>query len=339
MGKITFKEYRDILMDPLSTEEEILKYSDVRKGQGAFDWELVANERLVDISSDEVELENAISIGNGVAKWKRKLAFKRRKLTGSTLPVLVSEGDSWFQFPFLIKDVVDHLGDHFLIRSLGSAGDTAHNMLADKTKIEYLNALRECREEVKGFLLSAAGNDIIGEDPITGIAALQDILNSGDGSSNVDDYINQKVLKEKLEFLRSTYQKTIANVRDESGLRNLPIFIHGYDYVFPYPYGNDKRRPKYAKFNEWLGEPLDSKGIVDTELRRKILKKLIDHLYEMLNELAGNSNHTQVWLVDCRGILNEVSDWNDEIHGTSEGFAKIADKFKSVIDEALKIKG
>ena len=54
----------------------------------------------------------------------------------------------------------------------------------------------------------------------------------------------------------------------------------------------------------------------------------------MLKELSGQSSKTHVWVVDCRGALPKVSDWIDEIHGTSAGFAKVAKRFKACIKEA-----
>lgn len=336
MAKISFNTYRELLMDPDSTEADILQYSKIAKGNNAFDWTLIANEDLVDITDEDRELENALSIGNGIARWKRRNNFKRKRAAGSDLPVLVSEGDSWFQFPFLIKDTIDHLSDDFLIWSVGAAGDTAENMLMNSNKIEYLSALRKYKSDVKAFLLSAAGNDIIGEDPLTGIPVLQSILNTFNGDNNdIPGHINFSVLADKLNFLRKAYTQTINTIRNEPGFETLPIIIHGYDYVFPYPWKEDNRNPSHASNNEWLGQPLDVREIMDTDLRRNILIKLIDELYALLADIAGDSTSTGVWLVDCRNTLSEVTDWADEIHGTSDGFAKVAEKFKAVLDKAI----
>ncbi len=57
----------------------------------------------------DVEVENALKIGNGLARFRRMQSFSRRLQKGVDQPVLVSEGDSWFQFPFLIREVIDHL--------------------------------------------------------------------------------------------------------------------------------------------------------------------------------------------------------------------------------------
>ena len=131
------------------------------------------------------------------------------------------------------------------------------------------------------------------------------------------------------------YLKVISSIRSENGFENLPILIHGYDYVYPYPWHDDNRDPKYAKNNEWLGEPLDFREIYDKNLRRNILKFLIDQLYELMDDLAGNSNKTGVYVVDCRGAMPNLTDWNDEIHGTSEGYANVKARFSETLARAI----
>ena len=140
-----------------------------------------------------------------------------------------------------------------------------------------------------------------------------------------------------MAFLREAYQLVIDTVRAEPGFEALPIFIHGYDYAIPYPFPDvqtDPRNPSYAKKNEWLGEPLDNRGIFDPGLRKALIGLLIDTLYEMLADIAGDSETTGVWLVDCRGAMPDVHDWNDEIHGTSAGFTKIGARFKAALSKA-----
>ncbi|OHV80399.1 hypothetical protein [Ensifer sp. LCM 4579] len=63
----------------------------------------------------------------------------------------------------MIEDVIDQLEPDYLIWSLDAAGDTCDNMV--NRNPEYMQALVKRRSnDVKGFLFSAAGNDVIGED-------------------------------------------------------------------------------------------------------------------------------------------------------------------------------
>ena len=340
MSKISYLEYQQMFLNDEVRDEEILAFSQVVKGEGGFDWELAPDPDKVEISAQDIEDESAMKIGNALCRFRRARRFKKRKKAGVDLPVLVSEGDSWFQFPFLIKEVIDHLEDQYLIWSVGAAGDTASNMVFSaekKGRTEYMRALRRQKSDVQGFLFSAAGNDIIGEDPETGKAALFNILKPYNGNDqDVVGHIDHAVLGERVSVLKMAYERVIGNIRTEPGIERLPVFIHGYDYAFPFPIGDDDpRNPSYAKNDEWLGEPLSARNIHDGDLRRSIIGFLIDTVYDMLKGLAGDSEDTRVWVVDCRGAMPSVSDWNDEIHGTSDGFAKVARRFGQVVGHAL----
>lgn len=337
--KISYAEYLDILLDPESTDEEILAVAKVRARHHGLDFAIIPDPKKVDIQPEQAELESALGIGNNLERWRRWVRFRNRFNSGEKLPVLVEEGDSWHQFPLLVKDVVDHLGKDYLIYSVAAAGDTAENMVygpVGKGGNEYLAALWQYKDNVKGFLFSAAGNDIIGEDPATGKAALHDILKPfNSNAKDVPGHINMAVLGEKLAFLERAYRDVITNIRQYTEFKTLPVFIHGYDHAYPeLKQTKDPRKPKHAKRDEWLGEPLDARGIVDDALRRNIIKFLVDALYDMLERVAGDPKQTGVWLVDCRGAMPDVTDWIDEIHGTDEGFGNVAAKFRKVLKKA-----
>ncbi len=342
MSKISYGQYLEMARDVDVSDEDLLAYSVVVRGEGAFDYELRADSNKVEMSSEDEEFESAMRIGNGLARFRRQARFRKQLSSGTDLPVLVSEGDSWFQFPFLVKEVIDRLEDDYLIWSVGAAGDTAENMVFGKQRrgrTEYMKALRKQEERVRGFLFSAAGNDIIGEDPETKEPVLLDLLKDFNGNeTDIEGHIDLPLLDEKLAFLRGAYETVIANIRAEPKFETLPILVHGYDYVFPFPWGDDdKRNPIYAAKNEWLGKPLDERNIRDKDQRRNILKFMIDKLYVMLEDVAGDASRTHVWLVDCRGALPSVGDWNDEIHGTSRGFKKVADRFRHVLEKAIAV--
>jgi len=343
MDKITYSEYLDMVRDHQTTDEQLLDFVRIVKGEGGFDFTIEPDPDKVLMTLADEEFESAMSIGNGIDRLRRRIQFFDRLKNEPVRPVLVSEGDSWFQFPLIIREVVDALGDHhnYNIWSVGAAGDTAENMVFGPQrpgKCEYMIALRRQKARVKAFLFSAAGNDIIGEDPITGRPVLEGLLRPFNGDvHDVEGHINLDLLREKLDFLRGAYTTVIANVRNEPGLHSLAMIFHGYDYPFPYPFGSDDpRAPIYADKDEWLGSAFSSRGIRDPAHRRNILIFLIDQLYLLLNDLAGDSEATGVWVVNCRGTLTDVQDWNDEIHGTTDGFRKIADRFAQVLSTAIR---
>ena len=335
MPKITYDEYLKLARNPDTSEDELVSYSRIEKGEGGFDFKIVPDPEKVKLELEDLEFENAMQIGNGLSRFRRQAQFRIRKSSGSKLPVLVAEGDSWFEFPLLVREIIDQLENDYLIWSIGAAGDTAQNMVYGRA--EYPKALKDLRQDVRGFLFSAAGNDIIGEDSETKKPVLFDLLKDYNGdNSDIEGHINKRLLEEKMSFLKGAYTDVINKIRYDLGFKNLPIFIHGYDYAIPYPCANyDPRNPLHAKKNAWLGESLDERRIMDPTLRHNIIKYMIDRLYKMLNEISGDSTQTGVWLVNCRGSMPDVTDWIDEIHGTSDGFKKVAAQFAKVIKEAL----
>ncbi|SLN19391.1 hypothetical protein TRL7639_00431 [Falsiruegeria litorea R37] len=342
MDKISYDTYVSLSANR-NRRKEFRAYSNVIPGENGFDFRIVPNPELVVDIPDDIQLENAMQAGNGIERTARRLSFNLDRIFSRHKPVLVAEGDSWFQFPILIDEIVDHLSSKYAILSLAAAGDTAENMVDGPEQSggrEYMTNLRQQKDVVRAFLFSAAGNDVIGEDPVTGKSALFDIINEFNGDeTNIDVHINAAVLSSRLDALRLAYTRVINDVHNEPGLQTLPIIVHGYDYTFPYPHvSNDPRNPIHAANNEWLGQPLDRRQFptatqAQRDLRRKIVIRLIDHLYDMLHSLADT--HDNVWVVDCRGAMNDITDWVDEIHGTDEGFGKVAQRFHATLNAAL----
>jgi len=152
--------------------------------------------------------ENALAIGNGISRSRRQRRFRLALKAGDMRPVLVSEGDSWFQFPFLIEDVIDHLGVDYLIWSMDAAGDTAENMLGMSS--EYMEGLRMWKDQpVRAFLLSAAGNDVIGAD-LAGVSVLSRLLRDHQAGQPARWHIVEAMLASVLGDLESHYRETIA---------------------------------------------------------------------------------------------------------------------------------
>lgn len=334
MAKLAYKDFKAMLMDPDVPDSRIAPYlMAVPEKSGPFDPRLVPDPDKVDMTLEgDFDVESAIRWGNAICRWRRETRFHRRIAEGAGKPVLVSEGDSWFQFPFLIDDVIDHLEQDFLVWSLDAAGDTSDNMV--NRQPEYRAGLdRQKVNNVAGFLFSAAGNDVIGED-LLGVPVLGNLLKDFDATRDASGHIDQGQLAAILTRLEADYRKVVATVRAGNDFAHLPIFIHGYDYAIPGGFPGDTRRPVYAKQDEWLGGPMREKGIADPALQRAIIRLLIDALYDMLGRVAGNSAATKVHVVDVRGTLKE-GDWADEIHGTSTGFRRVAEVFKTVIKGAI----
>jgi len=332
VDKITYTELEAMLMNPDTPDEDIAPYLTVDgEGSSAFDPRVVPDQDKVELGPEgEFRTENAMRWANDIARWRRAKRFERRR-PGSDLPVLVSEGDSWFQFPFLVKDTVDQLGEDHLIWSLDAAGDTAENMV--NRRPEYLAGLRAQKANgVAAFLFSAAGNDVIGEDAF-GEPVLLSLLKPHDPERDAAWHIDQAALARVLTFLETAYQRVVATVRADDDLARTPILVHAYDYALPGGHPGDPRHPRWAAQDKWLGRALVRRDITDQQLQRDVVRILIDATYDMLERVCGDSSRTGVHLVDVRGTLPEVTDWVDEIHATDDGFRRVADRFRATLRE------
>jgi hypothetical protein len=338
-NKINYDDFLKLLRNVDVPDEELAKYVvPLTPDNGAFNIRIAPDINRVEMTDDEKEFENAMSSANSLARWRRSVRFKRnfKNPAFKDWPVLVSEGDSWFQFPLLIEDVIDHLGNNYLINCLGAAGDTAANMATGPVAAggqEYFSALKQQVKtgRLQGFVFSAAGNDVIGEEPVTKSRTLAKHLLSGGAINDPQSYVDHPQLTNTLATLKQHYESVIQKIRRDHELSALPIFIHGYDYCFPGGHPDDPRkRQLYAKRDQWLGSAFQEKGItIGRDAQRNIIKVFIDRLYDMMHELAVTDGNVHV--VDVRNSLPNIADWNDEIHGTSAGFKTVAMKFDNCI--------
>ncbi len=331
---VTYEAFKTRLMDPSVPAEEIAPYLTVDRGRsGPFDPRVVPDPALVPLDAEgQFDVEAGLRWANAAERWRRQQQFEARLTAGEESPVLVSEGDSWFQFPFLLEDVVDHLGADHLVWSLDAAGDTAENMV--NRQPEYLEGLRAQKaNDVAAFLFSAAGNDVIGTDE-NGESVLTRLVKRSEPGRDAAWHVDHAELGKVMVFLDTAYRRVLATIRADPDLAALPVLLHGYDYPLPGGFPDDPRRPAWAAPDRWLGAPLRERGIEDPALQRAVMRLLIDATYDMLHRLAGDSTSTRVHVVDVRGTLPEVSDWADEIHPTDEGFGRVAARFRDVLRSA-----
>ena len=143
-ARITPAELNRKLADLSIPESELAMYFVTDdEHSGLFHPKLELNPATVELPADPAEArarsEAAMNFANGIARMRRRIRFDRMLADGYKGPVLVSEGDSWFQYPIKLEDTIDHLyAKGFAVRSLDAAGDTLENMLKDR---EYVDAI------------------------------------------------------------------------------------------------------------------------------------------------------------------------------------------------------
>lgn len=345
MGRITFDELEARLADPDLPDAAIRPYLvGAAGGSSAFaPLVLPDRERVATVGPEEARATSLDLVGwaNRWSRWRRQQRFLRRLEAGETASVLVSEGDSWFQFPLLLDDTIDQLSSSYLIWSLDSAGDTLAAMTGPEQ--EYAAALGDPRfgGRVRGLLLSAGGNDVIGSEPGPDgrpVSVLETLLRPRPAGGDPLACIDEAALAERLDRIERGHALIIETV---AWLRpGVPVLCHGYAHAVP-AFPGDPRRPSWARHGAWLAEPLARRGIVDPADQRRLVAELIDRLYLRLGALCGGGGgggrYPWAWLVDARPALGP-GDWADEIHPTDaagRGFAAVAERFRAVIEEAL----
>lgn len=232
-------------------------------------------------------------------------------------PRIVTEGDSWFSYPFH-RNTIDHL-DAKLSRSgrvsllrLERNRDELLEILSGKQKLRLRKTLD--RYQIDALLMSGGGNDLLGPDLAT-------LLKVKAGSRSGADLLHKGRLERRIRQMRDAYRDLLALRDDHSpGCR---IYAHGYDY--PIHSGRPTRQFGFVLAGPWIKPAFESHGIEDPREQRQLLTLLVDGFNEMLVGLAA-SRRLFVH-VDLRGSL-AADQWRDEVHPTREGFSVVAGHFQ-----------
>ena len=255
--------------------------------------------------------EKLLEDANNIAKKQRDKLFQQRK-SDKNRKILVTEGDSWFQYPKYkklgielskeVKDVIDYIIDEpgYNVKSLDAAGNVIRNMFHLS---EYLDTISELKPDA--FILSGGGNDFFEIFP--------DMLKNGTPDS-IDTYLKIS-WKTEIKVIE-TYYKGFLDILTKE-FPDLPIILHGYDYIMPRTDG------------KWIGKPMIERGKLKLDKDRKTLIKLImDEFNHTIFELSEKYNN--VYFIDLRNTVpQDKKFWHDEIHPNDDGFKLVADKFIS----------
>lgn len=251
-------------------------------------------------------------LGNKIESAQRRKRYRNLKRDPSRLRI-VAEGDSWFQYPILVQDTLDHLYKLYAIRSFAEAGDTLENYLKKRV---YLDAIEE--EGADFFLVSGGGNDILGKQ-FEGF--LRDTPKPGD--TTFGKYFNDDFTA-KLTQLEEFYEDMFGELLFR--YPKLHILVHSYDYVIPL----DTTLPENKKKSSWLGQYLIKKNIKPQAEREQCINFIMDKFNDRLKQVVAKFGD-RVSYIDVRGAVNRNS-WFDEIHPTDAGFQLVANKFMEEIE-------
>jgi hypothetical protein len=230
---------------------------------------------------------------NDYSRFWRQRRFRSLMDDGYDGIRIVSEGDSWFQYPIIRDDIIDHLSSRYAIYSLGRAGDTLDTIIAEQDD-EIFPALKD--HEPHFFLISGGGNDMVGNGQLAELV--------GDYASGREpaDYAHTAAFDDFIDRLVGQYRDLFRRITGQ--YPEIEIVFHGYDAPIP---GEDDRH---------LGAPLRSRGITDPALQVAVMQAIMRRYNNALAALAAEFD--RVHHVDCMGSLR-APHWGDPMHPSSDG--------------------
>lgn len=305
--KITLAELQRRIVDPDTGPEDLAPYVvEDEASSEPFAPAVRLNPATVEVPTErESEVRGEASLGflSWLERQKRHRRFENHLAAGYDGPIIVSEGDSWFQYPVRLHDTIDHLSETFAVRSLGRAGDTMERMVR---RADYLNALVEDRAQV--FLFSGGGNDALGS------GKLEDLLRDHDATLEPEAHI-LPAFDRLLDGVIASYDTLFRSVESLPG--TIRILCHGYDV----PGRIDGR---------WFAAPMAKRGIDDPARRAAIVKAMFGRFNARLKQLSAG--FSDVRYLDLRGTAGaKTSRWYDELHPTSQAFGDVAHAFAKAI--------
>lgn len=249
-------------------------------------------------------------------------------------PVLVAEGDSWFDYPR--SDVLDNLEEiyGYEISSAANAGDTLESMAYSEDQLDgfdkRLKKLQERGKRPKAILLSAGGNDLAGRE-------FEIVLNHiASGLETLNDNIVTGLIEVRL---RAAYTKLILTIgeicAERFGNDKIPVLVHGYGH--PVPDGRGVLGGWGPLPGPWLEPGFQHKGYRETRQRNiQNMEILIDRFNAMLLDLLTDPDLAHVRHVELRGALSNnpasyKADWANELHPTQDRFSDISKLFQDVL--------
>lgn len=348
----------ELLHKPLSFDMTMMDEL-IKSGLG-FDDLRMCIRRIYDLNESQLKETSNANQGitgklNRMSTAKRTKKFNRRikKLNEEeSYKIIYAEGDSWFQFPFFIRDIIDWLSkeDGYIIYSDAYGGDWITNIIYESQYVSALSVLSPGY-----FLISGGGNDLVGNERL----AVMVRKNNGEPKYSsdkplIDESLSQHqkdlimmaqnyITKEFYAFLLTIkaqylllFNKLYAERSTQS---NLITITQGYDYAIPgikprYPVLHPLRFMVNRALDNggWLQRPLKIKGIFDKDLQRALVMTFIYEFNQIFMSIATEYNFNNVYHIDFRNLADSDQCWFDELHYKSRIFRKAAKAYKYIIE-------
>lgn len=305
---IAYDDLMAQLADPDSDLDRLMGYLIEQPIPGRMGPEMVPNPALVTDLPPTPEGGVAMGLANWFMRNRRHATYRRRLREGWTNPRIVSEGDSWFQYPTSLKEIIDHLMPDHLILSLDAAGDTLRDMIRQR---EILINIQ--REGARALLLSAGGNDLFDD------GQLGDLMEEPFPGAEAEDLVGE-TFQAFLDGMKGDYLTLFRKVH--AAFPQVHMLIHGYGPAFP-------------RNGSWIEKPLTRRG-VPKAIQHDIVRLILIRFNAMLSEMAQSPEfHGRLAHIDVTDIGGEPGQWHDEIHLDGPRYALVAQRFREELARRL----
>lgn len=315
------------------------------------------------IINDSKAESGLMGLMNRIGKYIKNNNIKRRLdkanyRTGKKL--IIAEGDSWFEFPIFLNDIIDWIIKDKTnpVYSLAFGGDWIANIIYEE---EYIIELSTYQPEI--FLISGGGNDLVGDGRVSLLVnkpslvdfkvtpddaeLLNNIIKQNFGNGEIDSQTRAEMIVRGKKYLNQSfwglikvfeimYKIVFRSIALSGKFSDMKIITQGYDFAIPSNNTQIFVNPlRWALHNgQWLYYPLVRKGISDTYEQQCILSGMIYYFNEMLIEVGDDCNRkngsSYIYHIDSRGALKK-NEWADELHPFSKSFKRISNVYLECI--------
>lgn len=291
---------------------------------------------------------NRRSTRKRIKKFNSKIEGLKKK---DSYTIIYAEGDSWFQFPVFLKDIIDWLSknENFIVYSDAYGGDWITNILYES---QYISALSLLKPDY--FLISGGGNDMVGNSRLA-IMVKQESnypkytqtnpLNDPDLTDAQKKLImmaQDHIAKEFYAFMlviKAQYLNLLRGIYKVGSTQiDLITITQGYDYALPsFDRSFSFKTPFKMLLNHvmdnggWLKRPLMIRGIFDKTLQEALVMTFIYEFNRIFIDIAASNEFKNVYHVDCRGLAKGKEDWFDELHYRRNVYRIVADAYSHII--------
>ena len=244
---------------------------------------------------------------------------------------ILAEGDSWFEYPLpvthgdgVIYQLQKLLG--YGIANMAQHGLELEQMMGLSLRQEIITRLSDSRIRFDALLFSGGGNDIVGDQFCIW-------LKDSPPAPPPTQMLDLNAVHSALAILEAEYRE-LVDIRDQYSPQTV-IFVHAYDFPPVTGIGVCGEGP-------WLKPSLDYAykhlGVANPDPNDEfvVVKTLMQMFGAMLDRIAADPTVQKFIVVPTQGTLTpNASDWQNEIHPSSNGFTKIAQKFQTSLQSAF----